>query len=350
VDDITNLQASKIPGHDDNLGGNFNPFPAAPSYVPDNNTPGGNNFTEPPNVQDTVLRTNALNLGIIQAGTQIPQDGVATPTSGPEGSQNEIAGQSGGQANLFGNIPGKSYGVDATVSLGAKIWSLVRSVASDAGNGLVEGLPWPPGLFNCRQAITGYVQNYIPGVRLQGNLHISPAVTPGGQLRIAKANLASPPSGSIGRETHIALAACLSLYSALDGEQNNTDTAVTAVPFAAAGPSSPYTDSFPGAGAFALTGYNFLPPANEPATSTTRRDSGGTGTSDVPNETFLTSKTGACNSTQTQLTKSAGFTGIPNVTDTSISNVTPNSNGSKVSVAGALTVNNVDADVLIGDV
>ena len=65
-------------------------------------------------------------------------------------------------------------------------------MASDAGNGLQVGAPWPAGLFNCREASTGYVQNYLPGIRLVGSLNIDPAITPDGKLRIAKATLASP--------------------------------------------------------------------------------------------------------------------------------------------------------------
>ena len=43
-----------------------------------------------------------------------------------QGSQNVIIGKSGGEANLFGNIPGKGYGIDVTVSLATKINSIFR--------------------------------------------------------------------------------------------------------------------------------------------------------------------------------------------------------------------------------
>ena len=83
------------------------------------------------NARDTVLRTNALSLGD-RAGRPAggPRDRYADrrrtrcPTG--QGSQNVIIGKSGGEANLFGNIPGKGYGIDVTVSLATKINSIFR--------------------------------------------------------------------------------------------------------------------------------------------------------------------------------------------------------------------------------
>ena len=41
---------------------------------------------------------------------------------------------------------------------------------------------YPAGIFNCRQIWSGGVDNYIPGIRLQGNLRISPAITKDGKV------------------------------------------------------------------------------------------------------------------------------------------------------------------------
>ena len=109
-----------------------------------------------------------------------------------QGSQNVIIGKSGGEANLFGNIPGKSYGIDVTVSLATKINSIFRIQDQDVyDTPLIAGSQYPAGIFNCRQIWSGAVQNYIPGVRLTGNLRISPAITKDGKLRIAKATVST---------------------------------------------------------------------------------------------------------------------------------------------------------------
>ncbi len=73
--------------------------------------------------------------------------GTPAPPSGVEGTQNIVLGQSGGQANLFGNIPGKSYGIDVTVNLSTKINSILREVDGDP------------------QALVG--QRAVAGVRVQ---------------------------------------------------------------------------------------------------------------------------------------------------------------------------------------
>jgi hypothetical protein len=326
VDDITNLKASSIPGHDDNLGLDYNPFPTG---IGD---PGG--FTQPPSVKDTVLRTTALQLQIANPADG-PVDQTDSSPAGPQGSQNIVIGKSGGQANLFGNIPGKQYGIDVTVNLATKINSILRSVDNDPAH-LVESKAWPSALFQCRQAITGYTQNYITGVRLQGNLTISPAITSSGDLRIAKATL----STGTNPDDHIALAACLSPYSALNGELNSTDTTSYPVPV------GPYP--------IPLGGGHFLAssagPGNQlPANPLTRRDSGSTG--DVPQDpsdnTNSLGKAGVCDSTQTQLTKDALFTGLAAAAQAN--GYTTTADGSRVSVAGDLHVTQVNADVIIGD-
>jgi hypothetical protein len=287
-DAIDLLTNGKIPGDPNQLGGSLNPFPA-----------GGPTAT-PPSVKDTVLRTGPLQLSVPAAGTEAPVSGV-------DGSQTNVIGQSGGQANLFGDIPGKpGVGVDVTVNLGTKINSIIREVAPDAALPLLSGTPYPAAAFSCRQAWTGTVQNYIPGVRLAGTLHISPAITPTGQLRIAKANLSSLQPDTI------ALAACLSPESVFAPSLNGSDGSTVNVPgTAGVAPDSvlPIDDS-----------------------STTGR----------------AAPTHDCNAFQTTLLQDANFHGVPAITPGDGYNVT--NDGSKVSVAGQLTVNNVDADVYIGDV
>jgi hypothetical protein len=287
--------ASPTDDVNNHLGGSTNPFPSGPFSTP--------------NVQDAVLRTNALTLSVASPGTPVNQSNGA----GPNGSQDIVIGKSGGQANLFGDIPGKNYGIDVTVSLATQINSIIRSVDADAARPLLSGLPYTSASFVCRQAWTGSVQNYIPGVRLQGDLKISPAITPDGKLRIAKATLSSLDSNN---PTRVALAACLSPYSVFAPQNNSSDTATVAVP-AAAGPG-------PGGG--------------NPSSVLPIDDSSAVGRP-APGV--------ACDSLPTKLVQDAGFAGIPNPTDPAY---TVSNDGSKVSVAGDLKVNNVSADVLIGDV
>ena len=159
-----------------------------------------------------MLRTNALTLGIAPPGTQVDvvdrhrraSGLLAAARRGPnptgQGSQNVIIGQSGGEANLFGNIPGKGYGIDVTVSLKTTINTIIRVTDQDLWElPLKEGDEYPAGLFICRQVWTGAVDNYIPGIRLSGNLRISPAITKDGKLRIAKASVTHPAAGRASR-------------------------------------------------------------------------------------------------------------------------------------------------------
>jgi hypothetical protein len=306
IDSIANLTASKTPGNINNLGGQINPFPSGAG------APGG--FTMPPSVQDTVLRTAPLSLQIAPIGTVAPVPG------GPDGTQNVTIGRSGGQANLFGNIPGKSYGIDVTVSLATQINSILRAVDVDAQR-VRESANWPAALFNCRQAITGSVPNYIPDVKLKGSLKISPAITPSGDLRIAKASLSSL-SGPY--PAHFAVAACLSPYSVLAAEQNSTNTVNYPVPVNA-----------PGSGLYT----NGQLPAD--TASYARITS-------AQNPDF--SAAGTCDSAQTKLTQDAGFAGLTNASSLNgYSSFSTSTDGSKVSVAAELTVNDVEADVIIGD-
>ena len=158
-----------------------------------------------------MLRTNALSLGIAPGGVSVNMStGTATTPGGlttAQGSQDVTLGYSGGQANLFGNIPGKNVGIDVTVNLATKINSIVRIMDQDVFKqpSLIEGEPYPAGIFNCRQIVTGAVQNYIPGVRLTGSLRIAPAITKDGKVRIAKATVQS----DVNNPDRVALSACL---------------------------------------------------------------------------------------------------------------------------------------------
>ena len=60
-------------------------------------------------------------------------------------------------------------------------------------------------IFNCRQIWTGYLNNYIPDVRLKGDLKIAPGLTSDGHLRIAKATVNSTGID----DARFAVAACL---------------------------------------------------------------------------------------------------------------------------------------------
>ncbi len=190
------------------------------------------------NAQNTVLRTNALSLGIAPGGVSVNMStGTATTPGGlttAQGSQDVTLGYSGGQANLFGNIPGKNVGIDVTVNLATKINSIVRIMDQDVYKqpSLIEGEPYPAGIFNCRQIVTGAVQNYIPGVRLTGSLRIAPAITKDGKVRIAKATVSS----DVNNPDRVALSACLfpaKSYNAYT--PGNNDTASATIPSVGSG-------------------------------------------------------------------------------------------------------------------
>ena len=298
VDSITALRVSGETSpylastHDaiNNVGTNPDPFPTTddPNFDPLNSSVG-------PNVQDTVLRTAPITLKIAAAGTQVSQ---IDDTVGVDGSQNIVLGKSGGQANLFGNIPGKNTAIDVTVSLEGKINTILRAVDVDY-NALIAGGEFPPAAFLCRQAFTGGVQNYFPGVRLNGSLQISPAITRDGKLRIAKAQLSSE------QKTHFAVAACLYPHSLYAAEANSSDTTTPAVP-------------------------------NLPILETSRHP--------VPASTVN------CKDTPTEVVRTAGL-GAQNLTTLTAGpggGYTTNADGSRVSVAALLDVQNVAADILIG--
>jgi len=227
-------------------------------------------------------------------------DNQGTNTNPPvQNSQNIVVGRSGGQANLFGNIPGKSYGIDVTVNLQTKIHSILRQVGS-IPEPLVAGDNWPANALECRQAYTGYVDNYIPGVRLQGSLKIAPAIFPNGDLRIAKATIASGGQ----EKANIALAACLFPQNTLAAAANGSDVAP--------GVTVP------------------TPPINPGAAR---------GANNVP-----------CNATPEYYATQAGVTPLNPADTTAAGGYTVANDGSKAVVSGLLSVSNVTADIMIGDV
>jgi hypothetical protein len=263
-----------IPNDVDNWA-NFNALAPAANDPGVNNLGNGPFSAEPGAVAgDTVLRTNTLSLKI-----DAPNTTVTAATLGlPAGTVPSFTvGNSGGQANLFGNLPGKSTQIDVTANLATQINSILREVDGD--------LPGLPGnhasLFNCRQAWTGTVENHLGGIHLNGTLSISPAITGDGKLRIAKASLQSPALDP----ARVAVAACLSPQQAYATETN-------------------------------------APPPN-PALN--------------PTSASL-APTAPCDTVQSPTLQSLGFTGL---------GVGPG-NGDEVAVQGALTVNTLKADILIG--
>jgi hypothetical protein len=309
VDSIDAVVAGKAVGDDNQVGGNPQPFPYSASSVP------GGTFTQPPSPKDTVLRTNALNLDVAAAGTQVNQSSNA---DGVTGSQNVVIGKSGGQANLFGNIPGKSYGIDVTVSLKTRINSILRVVDQDAfGSPLITGSNYPAGIFNCRQIWTGGIDNYIPSVRLAGNLKIAPGITADGKLRIAKATVSSLP----GSEARFAVAACLAPYAGYDVAQGGSDTTAPTIPAgsAATGPGG----TVPNGSLPADTGHSRPAPAVD------------------------------CNADPTALVASSALG------TAQVSKLTPavpadgystTNSGSAVSIGADLNVSGISLDILVGDV
>jgi hypothetical protein len=280
ADDISLLTPSADPSDINAMGPNPDPFPQGSPYAP----------VGAENVQDSVLRTANIHLSTLASGTQVQEDSTVADGAGPQSSQNLVVGQSGGQANLFGNIPGKGYGIDVTVSLGGAINSILRSVDPDV-DPLLQGVPYNQSAFDCRQAFTGSVFNAIPGLHLIGNLHISPAITTDGKLRIAKATLSSL------NPSHVALAACLMPYSTFSA---STGAAVPVPGDALSGTQS-------------ATNINAVP-------------------------------TAACNASPQGNVAASAF---PNTVGPLAPVVSTNSDGSQVSVSGDITTQ-ISADVLIG--
>jgi hypothetical protein len=302
-------------------------------------------------VQNTVFRTNALNLAIAPAGIAV--DGATGTsagasatglTNGPSGTQSFVTGQSGGQANLFGNIPGKSNSIDVTVNLATPINAIARIVDQDVFQlPLVSGQPYPAAAFNCGQVWLGAVQNYIPGVRLKGDLRIAPAITKDGKLRIAKATVSSS------QDTRVALTACLFPNRAYNAYNNaapgssgfNNSTTLTTIPGPVPNPlDTPAQDA------------NGLWPVNSTAlpiffnqrffepSSPTYNNYGGNAPSGA-----------ACNSPAFPLVREAGLTGdvLPYTQPSTANGYSTQPFGGTVTVAGDINVPNLRVDVLIGD-
>jgi hypothetical protein len=289
ADDVSLLHADHVVGDPNGVGGSFNPFPYGASA-----RPGG--FSTAPTAADAVLRTAPLHLHVAAPGTQFIQSGPPSQQdgNGPQGSQNIVLGRSGGTANLFGNIPGKSTGIQVTVNFETKITSILRSVDPDRA-GLVSGGPYDGASFNCRQFWTGTVQNYLNDITLIGSLHISPAITTDGKLRIAKVSLTSD------QDWDVSLAACLLPYSTFSSSP-------------AVAPLVP-ADELSGQSATAASALNPQPVGVK------------------------------CNTPPTPLVAQSGVPGLGPLATEAISNA----DGSQVSVMGSISVPQVEADVLIGD-
>jgi hypothetical protein len=294
VDSIAAITNSKVVGSPNAIGGSAQPFPASGPQVP--------------NLSDVVLRTAPLKLNVAEPGTPTPSfvpdngsnNNLGTSLNPPvQNGQSGVIGRSGGQANLFGNIPGKSYGLDVTVSLATQIHSILRQVDAVKEN-LVAGDNWPASALECRQAYTGYIQNYIPGVRLQGNLKIAPAIMPNGDLRIAKATISSGGE----EKANVALAACLFPNGTFANPVNGSATSP--------GVTVP------------------TPPINPGAAR------------GVPS-------TKQCNDTPEYYATQAGVSPLLPANTGASGGYTVNNDGSRAVVSGQLSVGNVTADIVIGD-
>jgi len=223
-----------------------------------------------------------------------------------------------------------------TVSLATKINSIFRIQDQDVFDipSLVAGGQYPAGIFNCRQIWSGAVQNYIPGVRLTGDLRISPAITKDGKLRIAKATVQTSQT------THVALSACLMPYRSY-----GQDPAAPAYPTTtgAGGPgTSPAIPSLAqasgGTPSLATTGPLTLLPYNSNQLP-------------VENVRAATPDTVACNATPTALVRDSSLYGSvePMVAASASNGYTTTASGAQATVAGDISVNALKVDVLIGD-
>jgi hypothetical protein len=287
ADDVSLLSSRLNTGDPFALGGG-EPFP---SVGPDS-VPGG--FTQPPSPGDAVLRTAPLTLTVTPPGTVVGADNA--DGEGAQSTMTVVTGRNGGTANLFGNIAGKTHGVDVTLTVGTKINSIVREVDPDPA-ALVAGQPYPSAAFRCRQFWTGFVQNYLNDITLVGNLRISPAITPDGHLRIAKVSLVAD------QDWDVSLAACLLPYSTFSAGSGYPGGSPTVPADALAGQSA--------SGASALNPTPLGVKCNEPPTPLIANSS-------VPPLVPLT----------------PGLTGTHD--------------GSQVSVSASIFVEDVEADVLIG--
>jgi hypothetical protein len=354
VDDMTNLTyGPSFPttgDPDEYLGTTPTPFPY-PAIDPDPYSAGtqvgnppstgipANDPTIAINARDVVLRTNALSLGIAPAGQQVdlatgtPIAPNTLPTG--QGSQNVILGKSGGEANLFGNLPGKSYGIDVTVSLATRINSAIRIHDMDVFDlPLIAGSQYPAWPFACRQVWSGAVQNYIPGVRLSGNLRISPAITKDGKLRIAKASVSSHAN----EPTRVALSACLMPYRGYNDDNAAGYPTTTGAGGPGSSPAIPTLAEASGGSPGLIAPYGVLDYRSDqlPINTDTRA---------------ATPSTIACNSTAVPLVRDSSLYGSveAQVAAQAANGYTTTASGAQATVAGDISVNNLKVDVLIGD-
>ena len=332
VDAPSQIQTGAITGDNDWVGPNAVPFPGGSAPVGPAATAGS-----------TVLRTTALSLGIAPGGVAVNMStGTATTPGGlttAQGSQDTTLGYSGGQANLFGNIPGKKVGVDVTVNLMTKINAIARIVDQDVYKqpGLLEGEDVPAPYFQCRQVVTGAVQNYIPGVRLTGNLRIAPAIMKDGRVRIAKATVQSDPNSP----DRVALSACLfpaKPYNAYAA--GSTDAAAAPIPSPAQVTSGGAAQAVSG-GTLPVSGNASLPFLDAERYPNLAEGNAPTSVpcgSDAPGDLA-------------DVIRSSGLTGtlggLPTPTDPAYGGVAYR--GDQASVAGDLTVDPIEVDVLLGD-
>ncbi len=311
-----------------------------------------------------MLRTNALHLKIAPGGVSVNMSTGTPVTSGAlptaQGSQDITLGYSGGQANLFGNIPGKNVGIDVTVNLAAEIAGIARIIDQDMFSvPLISGNAFPAGVFNCHQVWTGTVQNYIPGVRLTGSLRIAPAITKDGKVRIAKATVSSDPNNP----DRVALTACLSARSAyLKYNNDNPGPANPGFSNASVVSKIPTIGGIAAAGGDPQLGSGLLPirnltlpifydeafydPATTPGYYTTFN-------ANHPSPGFPApyGSRAICGTDPYPLVRDAGLTGtvggLPVPTDPAYAGVTYK--GDQATVAGDISVNPLDVDVLLGE-
>ena len=349
----TALRSGGVIGNNNWIGPNPSPFPTGSAPVSSGGSPTlGGLYANGQiyNAANTVLRTQALSLGIASGGVSVNMSTGTPSTPGglttAQGSQDVTLGYSGGQANLFGNIPGKSVGIDVTVNLETKINSIVRLMDQDVfkSPSLIEGDDFPAGIFNCRQIVTGAVQNYIPGVRLTGSLRIAPAITKDGKVRIAKATVQS----DVNNPDRVALSACLFPAKPSQGyTAGSDDSSAAKIPTKVAIDAQPQKAVLSATQTLLLNGNSAAPVQD------TERWNGSTPAGRAPITTPCgdDSQTVGNGPGLADIIRKSGLTGtvsgLPTPTDPAYAGV--QYKGDQASVAGDITVNPIDVDVLLGD-
>jgi len=395
ADVLSNLQTSLDPGYTESAG-------AQGVSDPNNLGPGPygaqGTGTDAAGIGDTVLRIGPLSLQVASGTATVPGD----DTGGSTGVKTYPIGPSGGRANLFGaSVNGLSNGnsVDVTVNLSTDINTISRQVdgtfpeeiggsnaatvstvvgssytggtslivASTTGlaagqaikvSGSVSGSPTDIGIVAsttganlvtlvaalphnhfvgdsvsntnelngninaasyCRQAWSGKVTNYLTGIHLTGSLKIAPAITADGYLRIAHTHLTTPT----GKAAKIAVAACLAPYQLyMKGNGASADT-------------------FSGFSTSAPIGPNLLGGAIYNPLVVLFGSSTGNSGSAAP--------TADCNSSSPVLNRPPfSVLPVPGGTGSGLQKLL--SSGAAVGVSGDLSVTNLNAEVLVGNV